>query len=109
MTEEPFVVTVTFRCRPETLEEVRTELTRNARSSAAEPGCLDFTVLADHSEQTAFLLYEVYRDKHAFTDEHRATAHYARWKAVEGRCVLPESRKLQTFTPLKVDHGREAK
>ncbi|MGQ4512952.1 antibiotic biosynthesis monooxygenase [Streptomyces sp. DW26H14] len=95
-----FVVIVSFRAREEFLDEVCREIARNADASAAEPGCLSFTVLRDQEDPRSFVLYERYRDERAFAEAHRATPHFARWKAVERRCVIDGSRSLRTLVPL---------
>ncbi|MEW2544433.1 putative quinol monooxygenase [Streptomyces sp. NPDC047002] len=94
-----FVVIVSFTAREESLAEVHREIARNARASEAEPGCLSFTVLQDPQDPRAFVLYEQYRDERAFTEEHRSTPHYERWKAVERRCVIDGSRSVRTLVP----------
>jgi autoinducer 2-degrading protein len=98
-----YVVIVSFTARDGMINEVVSALAANAKASIAEPGCLDFAVLRDTESEGAFVLYERYRDESAFIDEHRATAHYARWKSVERRCVLTAGRQLRTFVPIDTE------
>jgi autoinducer 2-degrading protein len=96
----PFTVVVAFRARSAHVDEVVAEISRNARDSLTEPGCEEFAVLRDASDDGAFLLYERYRDEQAFRVEHRATEHYARWRAVAQRCLEPGSEERRELRPL---------
>jgi len=51
----------------------------NAEHSLREPGIARFDVLQDKTNPTAFLLTEVYRTA-AAPAEHKATAHYQKWR-----------------------------
>ncbi|MBM6402153.1 putative quinol monooxygenase [Phycicoccus sonneratiae] len=83
------VVLVTLDVRPERIEEFLTAIRTNARASLRdEPGCLRFDVHRVVGDPTKFVLYEIYRDEHAFTHEHRAAPHYAAWRAAATRCVI---------------------
>ena len=50
-------------------------------SEGDEPGCLRFNVLQDEKDTNVYYFYEVYKDEAAL-EAHRATPHYAVWKAV---------------------------
>src|SRR5919108_5265644 len=49
-------------------------------SERDEPGCVRFNVLQDAQDENVYYFYEVYRDQAAL-DAHRATPHYAVWRA----------------------------
>jgi autoinducer 2-degrading protein len=83
-----FTVIVTLDVRPDRLPEFLDGIAANARASLRdEPGCLRFDVHRVNEEPNRFLLYEIYRDEHAFFQAHRAAAHYADWLEVVDRCV----------------------
>jgi len=88
-----FTVIVELRAVAEAGDEVLSELRRNARDSAAEPGCLEFTILRDTADELEFVLYERYRNEHAFRVEHLASEHYARWKSAAARLVAVGSQR----------------
>lgn len=44
--------------------------------------------------------YEIYRDRRAFEVEHRSAPHYADWRAVVERCVVPGSSSNTYAAPL---------
>jgi len=78
----------TFHClhvqihvKADAIEAFRTATLANASASIQEPGVLRFDVFQDQDDPARFVLVEVYRsaDAHA---AHRATAHYAAWRAV---------------------------
>jgi autoinducer 2-degrading protein len=50
-------------------------------SERDEPGCLRFNVLQDEQDPDVYYFYEVYTDAAAL-EAHRATPHYAVWRAV---------------------------
>ena len=99
-----FSVVVALAVRPERLDEFVDGIRANARASLRdEPGCLRFDVHQNVSDPTRFLLHEIYVDEQAFSDEHRSAPHYATWREVAARCVLPGSH-INTFcTPLVTD------
>jgi autoinducer 2-degrading protein len=45
------------------------------------------------------MLYELYASERAFYEEHRAAPHYAAWRAVADRCVVPGSHVNTFATP----------
>ncbi len=49
-------------------------------SERDEPGCVRFNVLQDAGDENVYYFYEVYVDD-AAVDAHRATPHYAVWRA----------------------------
>ena len=63
-----------------------------------EPGCVRFDVLQDNSDPDRFFFYEVYRDE-AAVEAHRASAHYARWRAAAAE-VLAEPTNAHRCTTL---------
>ena len=64
----------------------------NASNSAQEPGIARFDVVQQADDPARFVLLEVYRTAEAL-DQHRATAHYARWRdAVADMMAEPRSR-----------------
>lgn len=95
-----FTVIVILDVIPERETEFLEGLHRNARATLAnEPGCLRFDIhrLADAPHR--FLLYELYASERAFYEEHRAAPHYAAWRAVAERCVVPGSHVNTYATP----------
>jgi (4S)-4-hydroxy-5-phosphonooxypentane-2,3-dione isomerase len=49
-------------------------------SERDEPGCLRFNVFQDEKDQNLYYFLEIYKDQAAL-DAHRATPHYAVWRA----------------------------
>ena len=49
-------------------------------SERDEPGCFRFNVLQDESDENVYYFYEVYANAAAL-EAHRATPHYAVWRA----------------------------
>lgn len=83
-----FAVIVSLQVRPEKREEFLQAIRINSEASLRdEPGCLRFDVLSDTESPDHFVLYEVYRDEHAFRVEHRNAAHYAEWRKAADRCL----------------------
>jgi quinol monooxygenase YgiN len=70
-----FIVIAQYRAQPGTADDIADVLRHHSASSAAEPGCVQFTALRSADDPDRFVLYEVYVDEAAF-DEHRATAHF---------------------------------
>lgn len=60
-----------------------------------EPGCSRFDVVASGEDPTRFLLYETYDDYAAF-EAHRASPHFAAWRAASVDVVVPGS-QVTTF------------
>ena len=87
-----FTVLVSLTVRPECLDEFIEGIGANARASLAdEPGCLRFDVHQHVDDPTRFVLHEIYADEDAFYGAHRSAPHYAAWRAVAERCVVPGS------------------
>jgi len=85
------IVHVHVRVKPECVEDFLRATLENAELSLREPGIARFDVLADKSNPAAFILNEVYRSP-AATAEHKATAHYQKWRdAVAGMMAEPRS------------------
>ncbi|MFQ5829544.1 MAG: putative quinol monooxygenase [Candidatus Methylomirabilia bacterium] len=64
-----------------------------------EPGCLRFNVLQDAQDENVYYFYEVYKDQVALK-AHRATPHYATWRAAEDTLEGPiEVTQCQTIFP----------
>jgi quinol monooxygenase YgiN len=85
------IVHVHIRVKAESLEEFIRATTENARNSVKEPGIARFDVIQNAADPTRFVLVEVYRKADARA-EHRATAHYAKWRdAVESMMAEPRS------------------
>ena len=73
---------VPLKVKPEMREKfLAAALDDSTCSVRDEPGCLRFDVLQDSSDPNKFFFYEVYRDESAI-EAHRATPHYARWRAL---------------------------
>jgi autoinducer 2-degrading protein len=90
-----FAVIFTAQVRPESLDEFRAASTANATASVRdEPGCERFDVvdLADNW----FSFYELYRTEQDFTVGHRGSPHFAVWKEVSERVLVPGTRTVRT-------------
>jgi autoinducer 2-degrading protein len=96
-----FTVIVTLDVIPQREDEFLEGLHRNARATVAdEPGCLRFDIHRVSDTPNRFMLYELYASERAFYEEHRAAPHYAAWRGVADRCVVPGSH-INTFaTPV---------
>jgi quinol monooxygenase YgiN len=79
-TAPEYVVVAEFRAKPDQVNAFRAYMAKHAALSRDEPGCRLFEVAEDVAEPTHFLLYELYDDETAYV-AHRATAHYARFRA----------------------------
>jgi (4S)-4-hydroxy-5-phosphonooxypentane-2,3-dione isomerase len=68
-------------------------------SERDEPGCSRFNVLQDAQDPNVYYFYEVYTGEAAL-EAHRATAHYAVWRAVADTLDGPtEAIRCQTVFP----------
>lgn len=76
-TDKPlYVVTVTFRIKPEHADEFLNAMRENARLSLElEPGCHRFDVALGEDGPETIFLYELYSDRAAF-DAHLAAEHF---------------------------------
>jgi len=90
-----FVLTVTIRIKPESVDAFMKGVLENARSARKEPGCRQFEVLVDPKEKTKIMLFEVYDSEKAF-EAHQATPHFKKYLAEA--VPLLASRERQVFT-----------
>jgi quinol monooxygenase YgiN len=68
-------------------------------SERDEPGCYRFNVLQDEADPNTYYFYEVYEDEAAL-EAHRATAHYAKWRAAADTLDGPSQRtRCKTVFP----------
>ena len=77
--------------RPETAEDFLAASLINAIASRQEPGCTSFEVFRSADDPSVFLLEEGYVDEAAL-DAHRATEHFAAWRAATGDQVISGER-----------------
>jgi autoinducer 2-degrading protein len=95
-----FTVLVSLRVKPDMVGrflEVMGETSRASRGD--EPGCLRFDVHLDNDDPSHFLLYEIYADERAFTEEHRRAPHYEKWRAAPAELLGPGGDVNTTLTP----------
>jgi autoinducer 2-degrading protein len=94
-----YALVVPLRVKPEMRERfLAAALDDSTCSVRDEPGCVRFDVLQDSSDPNRFFFYEVYRDE-AAVEAHRASEHYARWRAVAAE-VLAEPTHASCCTTL---------
>jgi (4S)-4-hydroxy-5-phosphonooxypentane-2,3-dione isomerase len=85
------IVHVHVHVKPESAEAFREASIENARNSVKEAGIARFDVIQNAADPARFVLVEVYRRADARA-EHRATAHYAKWRdAVADMMAEPRS------------------
>ena len=91
---------VKVRVRPEARQRFLDAIEVDALGSERdEPGCARFDVLQDANDEQVYYFYEVYRDQAAL-EAHRATPHYAVWKAVADTLDGPtEATRCTTVLP----------
>ena len=95
-----YAVLVSLQIRPERTEEFLSAIRANAQASLREePDCLRFDVHQVVGDRTRFVLYELYRDEGAFLEQHRATPHYAAWRAAANRCIVDGGHVNTYLTP----------
>ena len=95
-----FTVIVSLRVKPDMVGrflEVMGETSRASRRD--EPGCLRFDVQRDNDDPGHFLLYELYADERAFTEEHRRAPHYEQWRAASAELLEPGGHVNTFATP----------
>ena len=103
-----FTVLVHLQVRPEALEAFVEGIGVNARASLRdEPGCLRFDVHQQVDEPHRFVLHEIYAEP-AFYEAHRSTAHYAAWREVAARCVVPGGPRQHVLQALFPDDVAES-
>ena len=90
------ILHVHVHVKPDSVEAFKEASIENARQSRKEPGIARFDVIQQHDDPTRFVLVEVYRTEQA-TADHKATAHYAAWRArVEPLMAEPRTRAQYT-------------
>ena len=95
-----YTVIVSLRVKPELVDRFLEVMGENSRASRhEEPGCLRFDVHRDLDDPTHFLLYELYADDRAFTQDHRGTPHYQRWRAAAAELLEPDGQVSTFATP----------
>jgi (4S)-4-hydroxy-5-phosphonooxypentane-2,3-dione isomerase len=90
-----FVLVVSIRIKPESVDSFMKQLTVNALEARKEPGCRQFEVLVDPKERTKVMLFEVYDSEKAF-EAHQATPHFKKY--LTEAVPLLASRERQVFT-----------
>jgi quinol monooxygenase YgiN len=89
-------VRVKAEARKRFLEAIEVDALGSERD---EPGCHRFNVLQDERNENVFYFYEVYEDQAAL-EAHRATPHYAVWRAAADTLDGPtEATRCQTVFP----------
>ena len=77
-----YALVVPLKVKPEMREKFLAAALEDSTCSVRdEPGCVRFDVLQDNTDPNRFFFYEVYLDEKA-VEAHRASVHYARWRAV---------------------------
>lgn len=91
---------VKVRIKPEQRQRFLDAIEVDALGSERdEPGCLRFNVLEDAQDENTYYFFEVYRDQAAL-EAHRATPHYAVWRAVADALDGPtEATRCTTVFP----------
>ena len=90
-----FVLQVNIRIKPENVDVWMKKALENATAARKEPGCRQFEVLADPSDRTKVMLFEVYNDEAAF-EAHQQTPHFKKYLAEA--VPLLAHRERQVFT-----------
>ena len=86
-----FSLVVQVQVRPDRREEFLAGMDANAEASVRdEPGCLRFDVSSVNDDPHRFFLYELYTDAAAF-DAHKASPHFAQWREIAERVLVPGS------------------
>ena len=94
-------VIVSLRVKPDMVDAFLEAIGENSRASRRdEPGCLRFDVHRDLDDPTHFLLYELYADERAFTEDHRSAPHYEKWRAASAELLEPGGQVNTFATPL---------
>jgi autoinducer 2-degrading protein len=95
-----YSVIVSLRVKPELVDRFLEVMGENSRASRRdEPGCLRFDVHRDLDDPTHILLYELYADERAFTQDHRGAPHYQRWRAAAAELLEPDGQVSTFATP----------
>ena len=75
-----FVLAVTIRIKPDSVDSFMAKALENARAARKEPGCRQFEVLVDNTDRTKIVLFEIYDDEKAF-EAHQQTPHFKKYVA----------------------------
>jgi autoinducer 2-degrading protein len=95
-----FTVIVTLDVHEDRIEEFLAGIRTNAHATVRdEPGCIRFDVHRSEDQPNRFHFYEIYVDRDAFEVDHRSAPHYAAWREVVARCVVPGSHVNQFAAP----------
>jgi autoinducer 2-degrading protein len=95
-----FAVIVTLDVVEDRIQEFLAGIHANALATLRdEPGCIRFDVHRSLDQPARFYLHEIYVDRDAFEVGHRSAPHYARWRSVVARCVVPGSHTNVYATP----------
>jgi autoinducer 2-degrading protein len=95
-----FTVIVNLTVKPDRIDEFLDGIHINALATLHdEPGCLRFDVHRSTERPDQFVLYEIYTDEDAFFTAHRQAPHYAAWRQVAERCVVPGGHVNTFATP----------
>ena len=91
---------VKARIKPDMRDKFLKAIEHDALGSEKdEPGCVRFNVLQDQKDPNVYYFYEVYKDEAAI-EAHRATPHYAVWRAVADVLDGPtEATRVSTVFP----------
>lgn len=79
-------MTIDRSCEQEFLDSITIDA---EGSTANEPGCVGFDVIAINRDAGEWAFYERYRDREAFEVGHQSMPHFHQWAAVQDRVVLP--------------------
>ncbi len=75
-----FIIQVYIKVKPECIAAFEQASIENAHNSIEEPGIVRFEVIQSETDNTAFILTEIYRS----TEDqaiHKETAHFKKWHA----------------------------
>ena len=76
-----YIVIVGIHVKPDHLNAFLEAMLENASSSLNnEPGCVRFDVVQDEADPAHLILYEIYRDRSAFEEDHLKRPHFLRWR-----------------------------
>lgn len=96
-----FVVTVTWKAKPDQTSAFAACLLRQAHNSLKnEPNCLQFDVAVDSQDPTCFLLYEVYSAASDF-DAHLVSDHFLKFAAETETMV--DDKNIRLFNRIDQD------
>jgi autoinducer 2-degrading protein len=101
-----FSLVVQVEVQPDRREEFLAGIAANAEASVRdEPGCLRFDICSVAADPNRFVYYELYTDGEAFA-AHKASPHFAQWRAIAERVLVPGS-QVNTPGELLVTHTSE--